>query len=267
MRFRNATPTDVPEIRGLEPQPEYRTMVGSWPEERHQKTLSEPDAVYIVAEDEQGRIAAFAILQGPQSEHKSVELKRIVVRIANQGIGRKLLNEVAERAFGEYGAHRLWLDVFVTNDRARHVYQSFGFREEGIRNGPGNIGGSADCSRISVARSTHSRRASVSEDVITQCFNQEISHRGLPNVRQSRRSMPSRGLVQLPVHLHTAEARGGIREKRRYRTRLRVKSRSYSTLLPGTSWSYGCIHSSASQRIMVSAYGQETIGLQTHLYL
>ncbi len=132
MRFRNATPKDAPEIRALEKQPEYRTLIGSWPEERHLKTLAEPDAVYIVAEDEQGRIAAFAILQGLQSEHRSVELKRIVVGIPNQGIGRKLLNEVAERAFDEYGAHRLFLDVFVTNDRARHVYRSFGFREEGI---------------------------------------------------------------------------------------------------------------------------------------
>jgi diamine N-acetyltransferase len=131
MRFRNATPKDVPEIRGLETRPEY-TLVGSWPEERHLKMLAEHDAVYIVAEDEQGRIAAFAILQGLQSEHKSVELKRIIVRIPNQGIGNKLLNEVAERAFGEYGAHRLFLDVFVINDRARHVYRRFGFREEGI---------------------------------------------------------------------------------------------------------------------------------------
>ena len=131
MRFRNATSKDVPEIHGLETRPEY-TMVSSWPEERHLRTLAEPDAVYIVAEDEQGHIAAFAILQQLQSEHRSVELKRIIVRIPNQGIGNKLLNEVAERAFGEYGAHRLFLDVFVTNDRARHVYRSFGFREEGI---------------------------------------------------------------------------------------------------------------------------------------
>jgi len=96
MRFRNATPKDVPQIRGLEAEPAYRTLIGSWPEEQHLKTLAEPDALYIVAEDEQGRIAAFAFLQGLQSEHRSVELKRIVVRIANQGIGRKLLNEVAE---------------------------------------------------------------------------------------------------------------------------------------------------------------------------
>ena len=76
--------------------------------------------------------AAFAMLRGLLSEHKQVELKRIVVRTPNEGIGRELLTEVAGRAFGEYSAHRLFLDVFVTNDRARHVYENFGFRKEGI---------------------------------------------------------------------------------------------------------------------------------------
>ena len=94
--------------------------------------LADPDAGYLIAEDPSGQIAGFAILRGLLSEHRQVELKRIVVRTPNQGIGRQLLTEVADRAFGEYAAHRLFLDVFMTNDRARHVYENFGFRKEGI---------------------------------------------------------------------------------------------------------------------------------------
>jgi diamine N-acetyltransferase len=94
--------------------------------------LADPGVVYIVAEDQQGQIAAFAILRGLGSEHRSLELKRLAVSLPNQGVGRKLLNEVADRAFGQYRTHRLFLDVFVTNDRARHVYEAFGFRKEGI---------------------------------------------------------------------------------------------------------------------------------------
>jgi len=93
--------------------------------------LGDPGAVYIVAEDQQGQIAAFAILQGLGSEHRSVELKRLVVGVPNKGTGGKLLTEVADRAFGKHRAHRLFLDVFVTNDRARHVYETFGFPERG----------------------------------------------------------------------------------------------------------------------------------------
>jgi diamine N-acetyltransferase len=132
MRFRTATLADVPGICALERLPEFRTLVGSWPQDQHVRMLGDPGASYLVADDAQSQIVGFAILQGLLSEHRSIELKRLVVGTPNQGTGRKLLAEVAERAFGQHGAHRLFLDVFVNNDRARHVYEAFGFRKEGI---------------------------------------------------------------------------------------------------------------------------------------
>jgi RimJ/RimL family protein N-acetyltransferase len=132
MQFRNATSEDIPLIYALERLPEFRTFVGSWSMDQHLTTLADPSAAYIVAEDAREQIVAFAILQGLQSEHRAIELKRLVVGVPNQGLGRKLLSAVADRAFGEYSAHRLFLDVFETNDRARHVYETFGFRKEGV---------------------------------------------------------------------------------------------------------------------------------------
>jgi diamine N-acetyltransferase len=132
MKFRNATQADIAQICALERLPEFRTFVGSWPEAQHMRMLADPGVAYVVAEDQAGRIAGFAILQGLLSEHRQVELKRLAVRTPNHGIGKQLLTEIADRAFDEYTAHRLFLDVFVTNDRARHVYENFGFRKEGI---------------------------------------------------------------------------------------------------------------------------------------
>jgi diamine N-acetyltransferase len=132
MKFRSATAADIAQICRLETLPQFRTLVGFWPPDQHLKNLADPDASYLVAEDEQGNIAAFAILRGLLSENRAVELKRFVVGIPNQGTGRKFLTEIANRAFGEYGAHRLFLDVFVNNDRALHVYEAFGFQKEGI---------------------------------------------------------------------------------------------------------------------------------------
>jgi RimJ/RimL family protein N-acetyltransferase len=43
-----------------------------------------------------------------------------------------LLEHVMSRAFVHHRAHRLWLDVFDTNTRARRVYEAYGFREEGV---------------------------------------------------------------------------------------------------------------------------------------
>ena len=131
MKFRSATDGDIAQICRLETLPQLRAFVGSWPRDQHLKNLADPDASYLVAEDEQGSIAAFAILRGLLSENRAVELKRFVVGIPNQGTGRKFLTEIANRAFGEYGAHRLFLDVFVNNDRALHVYEAFGFQKEG----------------------------------------------------------------------------------------------------------------------------------------
>jgi diamine N-acetyltransferase len=132
MKFRNATSADIPEICALERLPQFRTLVGSWPEEQHIKALADPDVVYVVAENDQGRVAAFAIVRGLLSEHHAIELKRLVVGAPDQGLGKKLIAEVAERAFRQHNAHRLFLDVFVNNDRAMHVYESFGFQKEGI---------------------------------------------------------------------------------------------------------------------------------------
>jgi diamine N-acetyltransferase len=132
MKFRSATDSDIAHICRLETLPQFRTFVGSWPPDEHLKNLADPDASYIVAEDEQGNITAFAILRGLLSEHRAVEIKRFVVGVPNQGTGKKFLAEIADRAFSDYGAHRLYLDVFVNNDRARHVYETFGFRKEGI---------------------------------------------------------------------------------------------------------------------------------------
>jgi diamine N-acetyltransferase len=132
MKFRSATIADVPRICELERLPQFRTMVGFWSRDQHLKTLADPDATYVVAENPQGQVEAFAILRGLQSEHHAIELKRIVVAQPSQGVGKKLLANVVDRAFTEHRAHRFFLDVFVNNDRARHVYESFGFQIEGI---------------------------------------------------------------------------------------------------------------------------------------
>ena len=48
------------------------------------------------------------------------------------GYGQRALRILIKKAFEKYNAHRFCLDVFEHNQRARHVYQSVGFNEEGI---------------------------------------------------------------------------------------------------------------------------------------
>jgi diamine N-acetyltransferase len=122
---------DVSAIVAIEQIPEYRSYIGSWSADEHLRMMANPDNEYFVARDDRGIVEGFAIVQGIQSEHRNLYLKRIAVRVANRGLGRALLGFVTARAFLHHHAHRLWLDVFDTNMRARHLYATHGFREEG----------------------------------------------------------------------------------------------------------------------------------------
>jgi len=131
MSLRLATPADIPAIMALESNPVARQFVGQWSEERHRATLDGGDARYYVSETS-GAIGAYVILRGLGEDSRSIELKRIVVGVPERGLGRRILAEVIQICFRELHAHRLFLDVFEDNARARHLYESLGFKYEGI---------------------------------------------------------------------------------------------------------------------------------------
>ena len=132
MLLRLASSDDIPAIVALERAPVAREFVGQWSEERHRATLAGYDARYYVNETEWGEIEAYAILRGLQEDSRSIELKRIVVAVPERGLGRRTLRELMRIAFRELGAHRLFLDVYEDNARARHLYESLGFHYEGV---------------------------------------------------------------------------------------------------------------------------------------
>lgn len=131
MNISAALPEDVSQIVAIEQIPEYRSYIGAWTAEEHLRAMENPDNEYFVAQDGTGAVEGFAILQGAQNEHRNLHLKRIAVRTANRGLGKTLLEHVMSRAFVHHRAHRLWLDVFDTNTRARRLYAVCGFQEEG----------------------------------------------------------------------------------------------------------------------------------------
>ena len=132
MLLRVATTDDVPAILALERLPVAREFVGQWSEERHRATVAGGDGRYYVSETESGEVEAYAILRGIGEASRAIELKRIVVAVPERGLGRRMLQELMRIAFDELGAHRLYLDVFEDNGRARHLYESVGFQYEGV---------------------------------------------------------------------------------------------------------------------------------------
>lgn len=62
-----------------------------------------------------------------------VELKRIAISGKGKGYGRHALKLVKRTVFDDWGARRLWLDVYDFNARARSLYQAEGFVAETTR--------------------------------------------------------------------------------------------------------------------------------------
>ncbi|HET7268968.1 MAG TPA: GNAT family N-acetyltransferase [Oleiagrimonas sp.] len=108
-------------------------FVSGWSEARHRRALAAPDTAYFrIVTMDGARTVGYAIVRGLEPDPVNIELKRLVVTEPGQGYGRVVLRRMKALAFDELGAHRLWLDVFVDNARARHLYSSEGFVEEGV---------------------------------------------------------------------------------------------------------------------------------------
>ncbi|MBV9990960.1 MAG: GNAT family N-acetyltransferase [Alphaproteobacteria bacterium] len=114
-----------------ERRPDYERFVGRWPEEKHRARMEDPEFRYLVAEDGV-RDLGFAILHETWMRPQNLYLKRIVVHDAQQGHGKRVLAALTDWVFANTDAHRFWLEVVETNPRARHVYASSGWTEEGM---------------------------------------------------------------------------------------------------------------------------------------
>lgn len=130
MRLRRATLDDLPYVLQHEQRFCSLGFVGGDDAGVHERQMADADCLYYMVE-QKGERAGYVILRGLASINRSVELKRIVIAEPGRGVGRQVLRAIMHKAFGELSAHRLWLDVYDDNHRARHVYRSLGFIEEG----------------------------------------------------------------------------------------------------------------------------------------
>jgi RimJ/RimL family protein N-acetyltransferase len=104
-----------------------------WTAQAHLAAMSDPDCAHLSIHDAQTNAwLGFVLLFGLASPHRAIELRRLVCAQKGMGIGRATVRAVIHMAWGSLGAHRLWLDVKSANTRARNLYASEGFIEEGL---------------------------------------------------------------------------------------------------------------------------------------
>jgi RimJ/RimL family protein N-acetyltransferase len=132
IRLRPTTDADLDFVVRAESDPDTSPFISPWPRDRHAIALGDPDIAHRIAEDEAQNPVGFVILAGLTNPDSSIEFRRIVVARKGKGYGRSTVQAVKEVAFNDLQAHRLWLDVKVDNARARALYKSERFSEEGL---------------------------------------------------------------------------------------------------------------------------------------
>jgi len=130
LRLRRTREADLDYVVAAEAAPDAAPFLAPSPREEHAGFIADPAQRHLIAEAG-GQRVGFALLRLHLADH-AVELRRLAVTEKGRGYGRATLRAVARAAFEEHGAHRLWLDVKPHNERARALYRSEGFVEEGV---------------------------------------------------------------------------------------------------------------------------------------
>ncbi|CAG1016566.1 diamine N-acetyltransferase [Burkholderiaceae bacterium] len=132
VRLRPTMLSDLVFVISVEQDAGNRPFITPWERTQHEGAVRFPDFRHFIVEAGSAyESVGFIILQGCRNQHRSVELKRIVLQAKGQGIGRTCVRLLLQMAFRDLGAHRFWLDVKSLNTRAQALYRSEGFVEEG----------------------------------------------------------------------------------------------------------------------------------------
>ncbi|MCE8032780.1 GNAT family N-acetyltransferase [Billgrantia tianxiuensis] len=118
------------EIIGAMEAGEARDYIIPYSLEKHQQEFMKPAVIYKAIRHgkiRHGKNPAGFVMLALDPDGVSVELRRIVVPNPGRGIGVRALEAVRELCRSELGRKRIWLDVFETNYRARHVYEKVGY--------------------------------------------------------------------------------------------------------------------------------------------
>lgn len=129
--IRRTTEADLDYVLATENAKENAPHVAQWSKEKHLASFQNEDILHVIIEADHQR-AGYAIIAGLKESNKAIELRRIVIVDKGKGLGKAAIQIIKKLAFEELGAHRLWLDVREYNQKAKELYKTLGFVEEGL---------------------------------------------------------------------------------------------------------------------------------------
>ena len=85
----------------------------------------------MIEERETGRVVGESVLNDVDVENLSCGFRIWISGATGRGLGTEATWLTVRHAFEEQHLHRVALEVYAFNPRARHVYDTVGFRHEG----------------------------------------------------------------------------------------------------------------------------------------
>jgi len=124
-------PEDIASIMQLES--ENNQFVSEYSRDRHLALLTDENCMHLsVKRNDNGKLVGLVLLFGLQDKNRVLEFRRIAINEKGSGYGREAIGIIKNICFKELKFHRLWLDVFDDNARAIGLYESEGFKMEGL---------------------------------------------------------------------------------------------------------------------------------------
>lgn len=124
------------------PDPEVDRLTGSSGTYEHDavvnyynRIVEDPDRFDFILADPAGNFLGESVINEIDWDTRSANFRIVIFNTQNcaKGLGTWMVEKTRDFAFEALHLHRLELDVFSFNHRARHVYEKAGFRLEGIR--------------------------------------------------------------------------------------------------------------------------------------
>ena len=103
----------------------------AWSEKSVLETWQQPGTICLIAE-KAGRTAGYLLAYTAAGEAEIARIGVAIKELQRQGAAKALLKEL-EKECAEQGIDRILLDVRVSNQAARALYEAAGFKEDGIR--------------------------------------------------------------------------------------------------------------------------------------
>jgi len=125
--LRGVTPGDVPAIAAIE----ARAFSDPWPASAFLELLERPHARLRGAFDANGTLCGYCVLLHVMDEGEIANIA-VAPERRRRGIAARLLDDALEAA-REMGLAALFLEVRMSNDAARNLYDSRGFEPVGRR--------------------------------------------------------------------------------------------------------------------------------------